>query len=436
LLANFLQASPAYLTAVYQNNTYANGSYTGNADLATTALLGNVTNFFVVRHAAFNTFNSTEYTITLPTSKGNITIPQLGGSLSLHGRDSKVYVTDYDVGGETLLYSTAEIFTWKKYGDKRVLVVYTGPDETNEMAFSTTSKVSVVEGQGVVVDTKDGAAVLQFPTSSDRRVVSVGDNLWVFIVDRASAYNYWTLESGYTPTISAPIVKAGYLLRNATVANGCLHLVGDLNATTTIEVIGGAPQPLSQLTFNGESIDFEQSETGIVTATVKYVVPDFKIPDLNSWKVIDNLPELQSDYDDSDWVTADLKYSNNTARNLTTSVSLYASDYGFHTGSLVYRGHFTATGAESAFFLTTQGGSAYGHSVWLNDKFVGSFAGADVFVNHSATYPLPKTKAGEKYVVTIVSSATLCPTNHTLMIYSSSSTTWVTTRTSRPANTK
>ena len=51
LEANFLQASPAYLTAIPQNNTNANGSYTDNPDIAVTALLGNQTktNFFVVR---------------------------------------------------------------------------------------------------------------------------------------------------------------------------------------------------------------------------------------------------------------------------------------------------------------------------------------------------------------------------------------------------
>lgn len=111
LIANFFQSSPAYLTAVAQNNSNANGSYTDNGAIATTALFGNETNFFVIRHAAYNTYDTTDYHITLPTSKGNLTIPQLGGSLSLHGRDSKVFVTDYDVGGVSMLYSTAEVFT-------------------------------------------------------------------------------------------------------------------------------------------------------------------------------------------------------------------------------------------------------------------------------------------------------------------------------------
>lgn len=113
LQAMFLQSSPAYLSAIPQNNTYANGSYTGNPKIATTALLGNKTNFFVIRHAAYNSLSTDEYKMNLPTSKRNVSIPQLGGSLSLIGRDSKFHVTDYDIGGINMLYSTAEIFTWR-----------------------------------------------------------------------------------------------------------------------------------------------------------------------------------------------------------------------------------------------------------------------------------------------------------------------------------
>jgi len=95
LEANFLRASgSAYLTAVPSNAT--NGSYV-NTD---------------ARHAAYNTLASTNYKLTVPTSAGNISIPQLSPTLTLNGRDSKIHVTDYDVGGINMLYSSAEIFTW------------------------------------------------------------------------------------------------------------------------------------------------------------------------------------------------------------------------------------------------------------------------------------------------------------------------------------
>ena len=181
LIANFIQASPAYLTAIPQNNTNANGSYTNDNAVATTALLGNTTNFFVVRQAAYNSHATTSYHITLPSSKGNITIPQLGGTLSLHGRDSKIHVTDYDIGGVNLLYSSAEIFTWKTYGTKRVLVVYGGPNEEHELAITSTATPQMIEGSGVKFGNKDGAAIIHFSTSPTRRVVQLG-NVHVYIL--------------------------------------------------------------------------------------------------------------------------------------------------------------------------------------------------------------------------------------------------------------
>jgi hypothetical protein len=186
LEANFIQASPAYLTAQYQNNTNVNGSYTGNADLAVTALYGNVTKFFVIRHAAFNSLEDTDYTITLPTSQGNLSIPQLGGKLSLNGRDSKYHVTDYDLGGVSLLYSTAEIFTWKKYGDKRVLIVYGGPNEEHELAVSNGGKADTIEGSDVKTATKNGATVLHYTTSPERRVVKLENGLYVYLLGKFS----------------------------------------------------------------------------------------------------------------------------------------------------------------------------------------------------------------------------------------------------------
>ena len=111
MLANFLQASPAYLTAKPGNGI--NGSFVNTDQLAVTPLVGNVTIFYVVRHAAYNSLVSTNYRLTVPTSQGIISIPQLSSYLTLNGRDSKIHVTDYELGGPVgLLYSTPEIFTW------------------------------------------------------------------------------------------------------------------------------------------------------------------------------------------------------------------------------------------------------------------------------------------------------------------------------------
>lgn len=83
-----------------------------------------------------------------------------------------------------MLYSTAEIFTWKKYGDNRVLVVYGGPNEEHELAVSNGGKAETVEGSDVKTATKNGATVLQYTTSSERKVVKLENNVYVYLLGK------------------------------------------------------------------------------------------------------------------------------------------------------------------------------------------------------------------------------------------------------------
>ena len=429
LEANFLVASPAYLTVAPQNVT--NGSFASNSAIAVTQLKGNTTNFYVVRHAAYNSLAvGTNYKLNVPTSKGTISIPQLSSTLTLNGRDSKIHVTDYDVGGTNLLYSSAEIFTWKSYGSKKVLILYGGMNETHELAFVTSDKATIIEGgdsqvnqasdgqvqseasagKGVTIKNQDGTVIINWAVDPVRRIVQVGQDLFVYLLDRNEAYDYWVLElpaaapvGRYTnPAGTAVIVKAGYLVRTAEVDGNTLSLSADLNATTTFEVIG-APSSVSNVKINNARVQSSKSSCGALSGSVDYKKPNVNIPTLGdlSWKVIDSLPEIQSNYDDSKWTTADIKTTKNP-RKLTTPVSLYGSDYGYNTGTLEFRGHFKATGKESTLMLHTQGGTAFGHSVWLNDKFVGSWDGISIDDNYNQTLTLPQTTAGTSYVLTIV----------------------------------
>jgi hypothetical protein len=206
------------------------------------------------------------------------------------------------------------------------------------------------------------------------------------------------------PQKSKLILKAGYLVRNATVIGGSLKLIGDLNSSAPIEVIGGAPSKLQTLTWNGKDLSFTQDHNGVVKATAAYFPPTIALPNLSTiqWKHLDSLPEIQPGYDDRLWTPADLAYSNNTARNITTPTSLYASDYGYHAGSLLYRGHFVARGCEKELFVRTQGGQAFAHSVWLNSTLLGSFTGNPSFEDVNATYSLPALRSGSSYVITIL----------------------------------
>lgn len=223
-----------------------------------------------------------------------------------------------------------------------------------------------------------------------------------FHIDRNSAYNYWVAET----TDGAVIVNGPYLVRSASIDGHTLSLKADFNKTTNIEIVG-APSGLTTLQVNNNTVNHTTTRSAGFTGTVtqNYSPPNFSIPDLTraSWYYIDSLPEISTGYDDSAWPDANhTNTTNPTGSPLLTPVSLYGSDYGFHTGSLLFRGHFTAAGNESTIALRTQGGQAYGFSAWLNGTFIGSWAGTALAEDQNSTFTLPSLTAGSPYVFTIL----------------------------------
>ncbi|KAF5014460.1 hypothetical protein F66182_14544, partial [Fusarium sp. NRRL 66182] len=112
-------------------------------------------------------------------------------------------------------------------------------------------------------------------------------------------------------------------------------------------------------------------------------------------------------YDDSGWTPANKTTSVNGARGLTTPVSLYAGDYGYHAGAHLFRGHFVAAGTESGISLELSGGSAFGYSVWLNDTFLGASGGSPWLDSAQFTLQFPSSLSqGNNYVLTVLSENT------------------------------
>ncbi|OHW89603.1 glycosyl hydrolase family 35 protein [Colletotrichum incanum] len=406
LQSNFLHVSPAYLEADRYNSSL---EWTNNDAITVTPATTNSTKFYIARHTQYDSLETVAYKLKVKTvGYGDLEVPQLSDSLYLTRRDSKIHVSDYPIGDKKLVYSTAEIFTWKQYGDKTVLIVYGGADEHHELAVegeqADVTDENVIEGSDVSIEQKRGYTVLGWAVSDERKVVRVHENLYIYLLTRNEAYNFWVPPAVSDFATSDVIVKAGYLIRNVAVDGDSLSFSGDVNSTTTIEVVGGAPASLKSLNFNGKSLEFKQNEYGVVTATVNFATPEIKLPCLSqvSWKYVDSLPEIKPDYSDELWTDADLKETYNTANPLKTPTSLYGGDYGYHTSSLLYRGHFKANGEESTFNITTQGGNAYGASIWLNDEFIGSWVGNAIAPAHNSTFTLPKLTKDKDYVFTVV----------------------------------
>lgn len=208
LQTNFLAVSPAYLTMRPINYASIDGAFTGNPALATTQtvdVVGNATAFYTVRQNNTATFDTQTYTISVPTSVGNLTIPTLGGSLTLSGRDSKIHVVDYQAGNATLLYSSAEIFTWwvtlqfdkhtssstvvfrATIDDRDIIVVYGNDGELHETAFvfenDNLPEANVVDGPGEIQTgaVANSSLAIQY-TTSGQTVVEIGSNILLYIL--------------------------------------------------------------------------------------------------------------------------------------------------------------------------------------------------------------------------------------------------------------
>jgi hypothetical protein len=202
---------------------------------------------------------------------------------------------------------------------------------------------------------------------------------------------------------ASAIVKAGHLVRSISVEGAAVHIYGDLNSTTPIKVIGALSSTKS-LYFNNKMLSLTKNQvTDEWTSTLEYSAPALNFPNLANlaWKYVDDLPELQPGYNDSLWTVANLTTTNNPSQ-LQTPISLYGLDYGYNTGALIYRGHFTATGAESSFYVATQGGPGFGSSVWLNGTYKDSWPGNGKSSYHDDNYSLPSLKTGLSYVITVV----------------------------------
>lgn len=418
LQANFLKVSPAYLTAT--PGYVGNGTYASTTAIGVTPVFGNGTrtNFYVTRHADFTSNETTTYQLKVSTSAGNLTLPQLGGALTLYGRDSKIHVTDYDVNGINMLYSTAEIYTWtQRAGNKTLLVLYGGADETHEAAFPASLGIpKVSEGSDVTIQNQGANTILHWTVTPQRRVVQLG-NLEVHLLWRNEAYDYWVMELPATTPISnytsvskeLAIIKAGYLLRSADIVGNTLRLTGDVNATTDIEVISVPRSPVTQVSFNGDLLPSNVSQAGRLSASIPYNPPSTSVLNLSTlqWKYLDSLPEIQANYSDTLWTICNQTYSYEN-RTLTTPTSLYASDYGYHTGSLIYRGHFASpatnsSSSSSVIFLNVTGGVGFAHSVWLNSTFLGSWIGTGTPQLYAQNLTLPSPlQPNTEYVITVL----------------------------------
>jgi beta-galactosidase GanA len=360
------------------------------------------TQFVLVRHTDRASATDETSTLDWTTPDGHYTVP-----VRTKGRDAKVLVAGYDLGGQRLVYSTSEIMTHAAIGGRDVAVLY-GDDGTvgsTVLRYSSAPTVKVLDGSVTSsYDSATGDLKLGYTHSGLARVLVTGGGrrpLLLLLGTADEAAKFWRADTGAGPVL----VRGTSLVRSAALAGDTVDLRADTAKTGKLEVFG----PARRLTVNGRSVAVSTTSSGSLSGTLPGP-ESVRLPELTGWRTHAEAPEAQPGFDDSSWTTADHTTTTIPYTPKTQPV-LFAEDYGYDYGNVWYRGRFTATGSESTVSLNAITGQGGIYLAWLNGHYLGSAAGgnqADTDANNpdpgpgSFAVPAGLLKPGEKAVLSVL----------------------------------
>ncbi|KAK4508536.1 hypothetical protein PRZ48_002275 [Zasmidium cellare] len=393
--------------------------YTTNEAVMATELRNPDTNaaFYVTRHEYSPSTNISHFRLHVRTSVGELTVPRRG-RVTLNGVESKVLVTDFSIGssGKKLVYSTAEILTLADSGDRQVVVLWAPREETGEIMLAGASDWTVRSGNLSAVEQWQDAivkdtSVVSFSVQSKPLVLDSANGVQLVVVDRETAYGFWAPNLDADPLVwenSIVPVHGPYLVRSASIESSVVNIRADWNTSTTVEV--WADVKVSQISVNG--IQYESTRTPYgslichLPASITTESVQESLPLLTEWKVVDSLPEKFAEYDDSHWTEADHMWTPHPVPPATYPV-LFADEYGYQAGNLLWRGRFTGDSgiaAPTAVHLRVIGGAGSGYSVYLNGDFLGAYLGNHTVRDGNVTLSFSNTtiKPGPENVLLVL----------------------------------
>ena len=324
-------------------------------------------------------------------------------TITLQGRDAKLLLAHDPFDRRTARCSTSELMTQARIGGRAVALLY-GPARTDgETVLRYASRPTVKVLTGKVTSIWDS-------TRGDLRLDYVHTGLAEVQITAAGARRCCSCSRrSPSPRSSGPrtrppgpaLVRGSYLVRTAQVRGSTLALSGDTSRAGALTV--WAPPRIDSISWNGRPVATTTRGAGRSRAVWAGRRP-VTLPALSGWRFAFETPEAQPGYDDSNWVLADHSVTTNPTTPVTTPV-LYADDYGFHTGFVWYRGHFTATGSETGINLTVGGGTHGAFSVWLNGAFLGSDTAGGDSTQMSFPFPAAALRAGQDNVVAVLTQS-------------------------------
>ncbi|KAH7155975.1 putative beta-galactosidase [Dactylonectria macrodidyma] len=364
--------------------------YATDEDIFTTELRNPDTDaaFYVTRHEYSPSTDITKFRLHVSTEIGNLTVPSKG-SITLNGRESKTLVTDFSIGssGKKITYATLEVLIVADLGDRQVVVFWAPEGEEGEFLLKGAKSGKVLSGNAdkkSLTKTRNGI-VTNVVTGKDNTVIDYNNHVQAVVVGRQSAYKLWAPTLSNDPLAwenSTVLVHGPYLVRTATIKGDTIHVTGDWDEATDVEI--WAPKKVKRVTFNGAKLKVSKSKYGSLISSLsapKVTVDSLtaQLPPLTKWKVADGLPEVAADYDDSRWTDADHETTPHFVPPDTFPV-LFADEYGYQAGNILWRGRFDASkdDAPSGAYLRVIGGLASGFSAYVNGKFLGSWHGTMV----------------------------------------------------------
>ncbi len=356
------------------------------------------TQFFILRHTPIDSTNDDTTTITINSTDGSYVVPrQPGTGIRINGRDSKVLIAHYDMGGQHLVYSTSELMTHAAIGARDVALFYgrAGEDGETVLRYAAPPTVTVLSGSIIttftplITDTlgaTDGDLRLDYThdASGQIRLLIQGGgrpDLLLIIGDDDEAARYWPDDTSAGPVL----VRGPYLVRTAALTGTTLALTGDTTMTTPLEVF--APPGVTGVTWNGTPVATTVDAYGALAGSLAGP-PSYTLPRLTDWRFHVESPETQPAFDDASWTVADHITTTNPTKSATLPV-LYMDDYGYHYGDVWYRGHFTAIGSETAITIDGEGGNYDAYAVWLNGAYLGSYSQGSASTGTAQTFAFP-----------------------------------------------
>lgn len=424
--------------------------------------------FYVLRATNSTSNQFTVCTLSILTSAGAIQLP----TIVLRPRRSKVLVTDYITGTAPsnlpshedsqikLLYTTSNVLLSAQIGGQTVLYLFSDDQNENQTKSTPNNQTTVIKlsgyDSGVSISrwTDDNPNVkiqqsvedegylnMNWSVDEPDEVVAIQTSKnAVLLTSEKTAGQVWNPILGSNPSTGivkdSLLVWGPYLVRNASIVvnNGqsILYLWGDVieGKKTSVSAYIGESK-IQHVSWNGNTIknlitsrkgflrfdlypnEFHQTMMSSQTS-LKQVGDYIDLGNLE-WKYRDSLPEIKQEFDDGDWLNADHNVTVSPYQKLYGKYYLYACDYGFCNGGVVWRGHFNGVcnsvptqlrlKDQDSFGirLAMSGGSSFAASVWINDVLIKTtVATASNMTEETYIFPRKSVKECGHNVITIV----------------------------------